>query len=168
MEISKVRLGFGLAALLLAGLSLVAGEMALPLAAIALVSTAVAAHLGDRALVLTTCLIILAKTFYLQPTIWALIAASEWTTVDQSIQVYRILFLLGLLLPLILMGRHYIESRWTEIVIAFLGLVGLALFLSPIAWRIPQTPLLVVFGFVLALAIFDFWRSFRANRQNGP
>jgi hypothetical protein len=162
-----VRWGFGLAALLLAGISLVAGEMALAVAVAALVLLAVTAYLGDRVLVLATCLIILAKTFYLPPTLWTLIETWDPTMAAQTIQMYRILLLLGLLLPMILMGRHYVESRWTEIIIACLGLIGLGLFLIPIAWRVPQLPLLIVFGGVFLLAAFDFWRELRSGGQNG-
>ena len=54
-----------------------------------------------------------------------------------------------------------------DIVMAFIGLAGLAIFLGIIIWRVPQVPLIVVFTAVFVMAAYDFWRELRAHRQNG-
>lgn len=163
----NLRRGVGAAALLLAIISLFAGELGLIIAIAALAIAAVAAFLGERAFVIAALLVVAAKTFYLEPTIWTQIATSGLATVPQTIEVYRILFLFALLVPLVLMGRQYVYSWWTEIVLACLAVLSLGLFLSVIAWRVPDLPLLIVFGAVLAMAVFDFWRTSRQQwRQN--
>jgi hypothetical protein len=164
----NLRLGLGLAALLLALTALAAGDLAFLIAIVALILAAGAAIYGDRLLVLATCVVVALKTFYLEPTIWSLIATSGLATVAQTIEAYRIFFLFLLALPLILMGRYYARSWGTDIIIAVLALSMLGAFLGVIAWRVPQTPLLVVFGGVFLLALFDFVRTFVQERgQNG-
>ena len=53
-----------------------------------------------------------------------------------------------------------------DIVMAVIGLAGLAIFLGIIIWRVPQVPLIVVFTVVFVMAAFDFWRELRADVQN--
>ena len=53
----------------------------------------------------------------------------------------------------------------TDTVLAVPGVSILATFLGLIAWKVPQTPLLVVFVAVLGMAIFDFWLELRNRRQ---
>lgn len=164
----NARRGAGATALLLASVAAFAGDLGLIVAIAALLIAAVGAFLGGRVLVIAALLVVAAKTFYLEPTLWTQIATSGLATVPQTIEVYRILFLFTLLVPLILMGRHYVQSWWTEIVLACLAVIGLGAFLSIIAWRVRELPLLIVFGAVLAMAVFDFWRGFRQQwRQNG-
>ncbi len=54
-----------------------------------------------------------------------------------------------------------------DIVMAVVGLAGLALFLGIIIWRVPQAPLIVVFTAVFLMAAYDFWRDLTSKRQNG-
>ena len=54
-----------------------------------------------------------------------------------------------------------------DIVMAILGLAGLAVFLGIIVWRVPQIPLIIVFTVVFLMAAFDFWRELRSGPQNG-
>jgi hypothetical protein len=164
----NLRLGLGLVALLLALIALVAGDLAFLIAILALVLASAAALLGDRLLVLATCVAVALKTFYLDITIWTLIATSGLATMPQTIEFYRIFFLFLLGLPLILMGRYYARSWGTDIIIAVLALAMLGSFLGVIAWRVPQRPLLIVFGGVFLLALFDFVRTLVQQRgQNG-
>lgn len=53
-----------------------------------------------------------------------------------------------------------------DIVMAIVALAGLAFFLGLIVWRVPQTPLIVVFTGVFLMAAYDFWRELRSHRQN--
>lgn len=54
-----------------------------------------------------------------------------------------------------------------DIVMAVIGLAGLGFFLGIIIWRVPQTPLIVVFTAVFLMACYDFWRELRSQQQNG-
>ena len=54
-----------------------------------------------------------------------------------------------------------------DMVMAVVGLAGLAIFLGIIIWRVPQLPLIIVFTAVFLMAAYDFWRELRSQRQNG-
>ena len=54
-----------------------------------------------------------------------------------------------------------------DIVMAVVGLTGLALFLGIIIWRVPQAPLIIVFTAVFVMAIYDFWRELRSDVRDG-
>ncbi len=52
----------------------------------------------------------------------------------------------------------------TDILLAVLALTGLGTFLVLIAWRVPQTPLLIIFSLVFLMAAYDFWRDLRRRK----
>jgi hypothetical protein len=54
-----------------------------------------------------------------------------------------------------------------DITMAIISLAGLSTFLGIIIWRVPQLPLIIVFGLVFLMAAFDFWRELRSSHQNG-
>ena len=53
-----------------------------------------------------------------------------------------------------------------DIVMAIVGLAGLAFFLGLITWRVPQAPLIIVFTVVFLMAAYDFWRELSFNKRN--
>ena len=53
-----------------------------------------------------------------------------------------------------------------DILMAVMGLAGLAFFLGLIIWRVPQAPLIVVFAGVFVMAAYDFWRELRFHSRN--
>lgn len=54
-----------------------------------------------------------------------------------------------------------------DLAMALTGLAGLAFFLGLIIWRVPETPLIIVFTGVFLMAAYDFWHELRYHRQNG-
>jgi uncharacterized membrane protein YfcA len=53
-----------------------------------------------------------------------------------------------------------------DVVLALFALAGLVVFLGIIVWRVPEVPLIVVFGVVFLLAAYDFLLELR-GRRNG-
>ena len=49
----------------------------------------------------------------------------------------------------------------TDKIMAVLALATMIVFLGVVAWFVPDIDLIIVISFVSALAIYDFWRSFR-------
>lgn len=54
-----------------------------------------------------------------------------------------------------------------DVVLALFALAGLVVFLGIIVWRVPEVPLIVVFGVVFLLAAYDFLLELRRGRRNG-
>lgn len=54
----------------------------------------------------------------------------------------------------------------TDKIMAILALVTMIAFLAVVAFFVPDIDLILVIAFVSALAIYDFWQSFR-KRGNG-
>jgi hypothetical protein len=52
-------------------------------------------------------------------------------------------------------------------ILSILALAGFAFFLGIVAWFVRQPDLIIILMFGVALAAFDFWRSFQASRDNG-
>jgi uncharacterized membrane protein YfcA len=57
-------------------------------------------------------------------------------------------------------------GRVTEIVIAVSALGVFGAFLGIIVWKVPQTPLIVIFSLIFLMAAFDFWNQLRGNRKS--
>lgn len=52
-----------------------------------------------------------------------------------------------------------------DILIAIVSLSVLGSFLGLIAWRVPQTPLVVIFALIFLMAAYDFWRQLRQEND---
>ena len=57
-------------------------------------------------------------------------------------------------------------GRVTEIVIAVSALGIFGAFLGIIVWKVPQTPLIIIFSLIFLMAAFDFWTQLRGNRKS--
>lgn len=56
----------------------------------------------------------------------------------------------------------------TDKIMAILGVATFIAFLGVVAWFVPDIDLIVVIAVVSALAIYDFWRTFREQSTNQP
>jgi hypothetical protein len=51
----------------------------------------------------------------------------------------------------------------TNLVTGIIGMAGVLAFLGILLWWIKAVPLIIICVLVMALAIYDFWLSLRAN-----
>jgi len=56
----------------------------------------------------------------------------------------------------------------TDKIMAILGLATMIAFLGTVVVFVPEIDLIVVVAFVSALAIYDFWRTLRAQGNGKP
>ena len=54
----------------------------------------------------------------------------------------------------------------TDKIMATIALTTMVVFLATVAWHVPDIDLIIVIMLVSAMAVYDFWRSFHARRQN--
>jgi hypothetical protein len=54
-----------------------------------------------------------------------------------------------------------------DVILSVLALAGLTFFLAIVGWFVREPDLIAFFILGVALAAYDFWRSFRASRENG-
>lgn len=55
-----------------------------------------------------------------------------------------------------------------DILQAVFSLAGLLVFLGIIVWKVPELPLIIVFGVVFLMAAYDFWLELgRGSGDNG-
>lgn len=164
----NVRTGFGIAALVLAIAAwLIPGTAAVWVSMAAMVLAAVAAAMRGYLLALAVLVIVLLKTFFVDPTLWTITAGSQRAGRDRSVDAIRIFLLMTMAAPVIAIAANQIYSRLTDRFIAVFAMLLLVGFLSVIAWEVPQGPLIAVFLIALVMGGYDFVRELR-EKPGGP
>lgn len=163
----NARTGFGVIGLVLAIAACFTADAALWLALAAMAAAIAAAVLRAHLLALAIVVVVLLKTFFIDPTVWASMAGTERAGADRSVAVFRILLLGLIAIPVITMAVNHIYSKLTDRLIAVLAMALLASFLGVIVWKVTQGPLITVFAVAVIMAAYDFSRELR-ERAGAP
>lgn len=127
----------------------------------ALLLATVAAALRCHLLALATVAVVLVKTFFVDPTLWSLIAGDTRPGRDRSVDAIRVFLLLVMVAPFIAIGVNYVYARLTDWLIATFAIVLLVGFLTIIIQKVTEIPLIIVVSAAVLMGIYDFTRELR-------
>ncbi len=189
MDRRTIGLGFGGLGLVLAAVALFFPGLAVVLSAAALGLAIVAAFLRQSLLPLATTTIVGLKYTLIAPTLLTLLAEYSAGIKDiagrsASADLFRFFFFLLMLLPLLIIGIRHAHARSLDWWLAGLSALGFALFCFPLIHRMTEIilplskphiargellnsfVLVLVLVAVVAMMLWDFWRSCRGKNQS--